>query len=543
MAFSFPPEIFRNIFKELDVTSLHSCVLVNRTWCVNTAPILWQNPLDFVHNNYKRLELQIKIKQIINIYLSSLSDDSKVNFENNHVMSKRHFTTTFNYASFLRSLNLLLLLDSINLTFTLITRNSYKKREFIYLELIKLFLHESSCVDSLECCTLTIENDEKVDDFKVIYNDISKIPGAISCLSRLKRLRCRDKTSLLLPSLAQITKSLRTLEIFNSRKNRNMILDIIHAQSELEQFFIFYSDITSKYLDALRSNFNNLQKIFIHCSIRISFINILYEIPNIKEFSIICIGYYGSDLSTEKSRSSSIYNQMLYRARYNHYGFLNARSRLVIPPSDNLISENSLIINSNLSKLTKLEINHDENIAHVQQYIPIIQCTHGSLREIQILLGPHRPSNSSQLFTTIINNCPNLRVLGLYVPDDVISEIPRLFKTCNLLEEVYLLGGPVSTTKIRTFLKEIGDVVPQDLRCIYLGPGHWDYSSEALKYFLDCCEIRLNRKPLKFLYNHTKKFLEILEEYVEKGVLEILKISIDPLPESEDDSYGGMEGN
>ncbi|RGB38891.1 hypothetical protein C1646_691229, partial [Rhizophagus diaphanus] len=50
MAPILPVDCFEEIFRFLqeDKTSLHSCILVNRLWCENTAPFLWRQPFFFI---------------------------------------------------------------------------------------------------------------------------------------------------------------------------------------------------------------------------------------------------------------------------------------------------------------------------------------------------------------------------------------------------------------------------------------------------------------------------------------------------------------
>src|SRR6266498_232594 len=94
------------IFKELknDKKSLYSCLLVNRTWCVTTVPILWKNP--------GRIRLAKKDKNILfNVILLHLSEESKDNLRNQGIdlFTETYRPPLFNYISFWRHLNLQLL--------------------------------------------------------------------------------------------------------------------------------------------------------------------------------------------------------------------------------------------------------------------------------------------------------------------------------------------------------------------------------------------------------------------------------------------------
>src|SRR5581483_10451483 len=79
------------ILKELqdDKKSLRSCLLVNRTWCKITIPILWKNPWKFfvkTRGYRKNPSLRLLLKVII-LHLSSESREKlkvhRINFLRN----------------------------------------------------------------------------------------------------------------------------------------------------------------------------------------------------------------------------------------------------------------------------------------------------------------------------------------------------------------------------------------------------------------------------------------------------------------------------
>ncbi|GET00975.1 hypothetical protein GLOIN_2v137259 [Rhizophagus clarus] len=72
-----PPEILQNIFKEVgNYTDLFNCLLVNRYWCKNIFPILWENPLEKTFGKTYR-NRNLRVIDIIEIYISCLSQQSK----------------------------------------------------------------------------------------------------------------------------------------------------------------------------------------------------------------------------------------------------------------------------------------------------------------------------------------------------------------------------------------------------------------------------------------------------------------------------------
>src|SRR5688572_20934487 len=78
-----------------DIKSLHSCLLVDRTWCKTTVPILWKNPLKFCPT-YNALNI---LFDIILLHLSKESRDILKNQEIDLVV-EAHRRPLFNYISF-----------------------------------------------------------------------------------------------------------------------------------------------------------------------------------------------------------------------------------------------------------------------------------------------------------------------------------------------------------------------------------------------------------------------------------------------------------
>src|SRR5581483_2799514 len=99
MASYLPVECIREILEYLydDTNSLHSCLLVNRSWCEITIPILWRNPFgkEMSSNRYRLL---------INTYVSRLPMN-EASIETNDTIDNvitPDESSTFNYATFLR---------------------------------------------------------------------------------------------------------------------------------------------------------------------------------------------------------------------------------------------------------------------------------------------------------------------------------------------------------------------------------------------------------------------------------------------------------
>src|SRR5207248_5096055 len=120
------------IFYELqsDRRSLHSCLLVNRTWCETTVPILWKNPWLSLECE----ETKSQTKSQFNVIISHLSNETKENLRNQGVNLPEILQKPFfNYIRFYRYLKL----DDLE---NLIFNNVETSKAYIVMdEILKLF--------------------------------------------------------------------------------------------------------------------------------------------------------------------------------------------------------------------------------------------------------------------------------------------------------------------------------------------------------------------------------------------------------------------
>ncbi|RGB32518.1 hypothetical protein C1646_743832 [Rhizophagus diaphanus] len=100
------PELISEIIQYFrnDLSTLHSCILVNRLWCRLAIPLLWEDPFSMKPpKNY-----------IIEIYLHNLNDDDKTKLSEHGInMELIPSNTFFNYPNFIKRLNTWKLICSI----------------------------------------------------------------------------------------------------------------------------------------------------------------------------------------------------------------------------------------------------------------------------------------------------------------------------------------------------------------------------------------------------------------------------------------------
>src|SRR2546423_13951440 len=188
------------IIKELrnDRKSLHSCLLVDRTWCEITIPLLWKNPWIFCPIDSAKSIL------LFNVILLHLSEESRESLKKQKIdlFTETHQRPLFNYISFWRYLNLHHLEKMVKRLERVTTEEKEPKISIIRNEIMRLFINRNTKFTHLYLNS-------------VLYFQIHHIPGAEHCFSELKFLQCDigDESKNDLERLVKISKSVKPLEL------------------------------------------------------------------------------------------------------------------------------------------------------------------------------------------------------------------------------------------------------------------------------------------------------------------------------------------
>ncbi|PKC60454.1 hypothetical protein RhiirA1_539833 [Rhizophagus irregularis] len=348
------------IFEELqyDKRTLHSCLLINRTWCETIIPILWRNPWGYNLNIEKE-------KLLSNIIISHLSNKSKISLKPNIIYQK----PLFNYIIFCKHLNL----SNIQKIISIIDIESEMKS--IKKEIITLF----------------IKRNTKFTHISIPYKfdfQLHLIPRAKDHFSDIKFLSCSTcVNNNILIGIMKICKSIKELELIvgEDNNNNNGIIKLIKSQKNLLNINLIYPSYTyddksfGEILEnSLINHSNTIEYIKINKSpftkILTSFINLqVLELDNIQnttldylenlslpylrslrtksvsiEVSTILIKSTGGFLNEIKIDSTfgNVYsNNRIIQAIYNNCPFLKYLKLILL--NDNISELEKLIINCN----------------------------------------------------------------------------------------------------------------------------------------------------------------------------------------------------
>jgi hypothetical protein len=274
------PELINEIihyFKN-DFSTLYSCILINRTWCRLTIPLLWENPFSNPNKNY----------QFIEIYLNE-EDKKKLNEYgiNIKIPLNNNKTTLFNYPNFIKSLNL----REIQLCIEKwISINSNNKKYFtesmklIYKSLFKIFINNKANLNTFKVSDIKYFNDSNIIEL-ILQN-----PNFINDIKNLKLIT--NQYFKFLTILSNNCKSISTLylefnEIHDIIPIEKSIINIIESQKNLENIsfvqktFLFKQNkfhLHNSLLSLKNSNCSNTLKTIIFYNIDFKNINIIKEV-------------------------------------------------------------------------------------------------------------------------------------------------------------------------------------------------------------------------------------------------------------------------
>jgi hypothetical protein len=196
------------IFEQLqdDKNTLYSCLLVNKTWCETTIPILWRNPWKSLKEKNEGL--------LLSVIISHLSNVTRKKIRKNKLLTNFYQKPLFNYISFCRHLNLK--------EIRRIIIKFYKNFSLKVLNVIlRLFINKN-----MKFTHLYIRQE---------FDKINHIRGAASCFSGIEFLSCKtDINDKILSKLIEACHSIKNLRLFIRAKNNNYgIIKLIKTQKKL----------------------------------------------------------------------------------------------------------------------------------------------------------------------------------------------------------------------------------------------------------------------------------------------------------------------
>ncbi|PKK62774.1 hypothetical protein RhiirC2_789866 [Rhizophagus irregularis] len=470
------------ILKELqnDNKSLHSCLLVNRTWCETTAPILWKDPI----TRYDLTDNACNI--LFNKMLLHLSEESRNNLKNQGIdlFVETYQQPIFNYISFWKHLDLFFLEHHINHIMEFFKVKSKKKKSIIKNEVLELF----------------INNDKKYISLSIPkYFNTHLFSGAEHCFSKLEYFYC-DKyvDDNILKELSMLSTSIKKLELNVRYGSFGGIIELIGAQKNLNQVNLTYDNEDYISNDTFEYCQKPLEESLIKHADTIQYLRMDWEpITNLLSYLINLVSL---DLS---------YLTHLRSMPYNWYHLKNA----------------------SLPLLKFLKAN----------YIPskilasIIENTKGHLIEISI---HHNNLDDNHFIQAIYQNCPNLSYLNLALSNNSYKEFQNLLINCKFLNELEIISISYSKIDWIILFEILANFSPISLFKFKFTSTYfyWEYRQRDLKLFLchwkdrhsmllqiaskgSCMYITANNPTQQQCQAKRRKLKDLLQRYKDKGII------------------------
>ncbi|UZO10640.1 uncharacterized protein OCT59_002220 [Rhizophagus irregularis] len=268
-------QYFRN-----DLSTLYSCILVNKLWCRLAIPLLWEDPFSSTH---------VQNFQFIEIYLCNLNEDDRTKFNEyvnqlvnmelmanckqlvNMELIANCSSTLFNYSSFIKRLNTHKVAYSIE-NWLMDDKHWENYPSFIELITKNLLIHlEISILVYRLLFKMFIENEGNLHSFEVevrTYDDRTKhvekwLTQMINTQQNLKKISFEQNNFLyysfssLKNSNISNTLKIITFYIIDFKEIINNIQEIFNQLNVLETIHIIYcyslnSDFVQQIINVIR---------------------------------------------------------------------------------------------------------------------------------------------------------------------------------------------------------------------------------------------------------------------------------------------------
>jgi hypothetical protein len=289
------PELTNEIIQyfQNDLSTLYSCILVNRTWCRLAIPLLWEDPFssEFPKNYH-----------FIEIYLDKLNDDDKIKIieygVNDYVFPSN--TLLFNYPNFIKCLNTQKIVLSIEAWIKYATTSKviyYSEITglvcLIYSSLIKIFIENEANLHTFEVEAIYITGNLSNDYLKSVFQLILQNPNFICNVKNLT-INSYELNSILLSFLKFIYSKcnyVSSLFIHYSDIYSEDFSKIINSQRNLKKIYFKYDFYP---LESLKnSNYSNTLKTLIFDSINlksleVNFNEVFEQLKVLESIHILC---------------------------------------------------------------------------------------------------------------------------------------------------------------------------------------------------------------------------------------------------------------
>ncbi|EXX56213.1 uncharacterized protein OCT59_018945 [Rhizophagus irregularis] len=469
------PELTYEIIKyfQNDISTLHSCILVNRLWCRLAIPLLWKDPFSFRTGNCNFIE----------IYFDNLNDDLKSKLSEYKINDNSLIpsNTLFNYAKFLKYLNIFDIISCVEMWFEVAVRTSKPGNRYFLKDLSSYSVSNFKKLINISLFKIFIENEINLHTLEIeisstyyytYFNNILEI-----ILQNTNFIHNIKNLNLYINSPFNFSYANSNSE-YKLIKNR--ISQIINLHQNIKKILLYYDNfpLYQSLLLSKDSNCSNtLNTIIFYC---IDFKGITNLDKIFKQLNVL----------------ESIHIIYCYSLKSGFDQFINLTKPFKLK---------SLIINE---------------LSHVDKSLQLLLQKSGNyLENFGYILGDL--SQQRQLLELITKYCKNIKYLDFYeFESQIIYQIFNLsnliehikqnlnYLSINIWEDYYLSNGNIERSSI--LLQNLGQTLPSKLEYLSL---ILSIKENDFRIFLENSQNTFINK-LKIMQNNSDDIVQCIKGFI-----------------------------
>ncbi|RGB31131.1 hypothetical protein C1646_764455 [Rhizophagus diaphanus] len=470
------------IFNELrdDISTLHSCILVNTIWCHIATPLLWRNFSRSFEDPYEhKPELRKKLYNVIAHFLPNNPGDLLPQYDIHLPLNRITKKLSFEYMSFFTRITTIWIKDMTNFLINDEVEDSKNKKKILEKEMYKLIINKCNNIKYFHWNTK-----------KKLY----RYPNAELFFSKINFFEYNFKinfpNSKILYKLSRICNDITNLEIVDCNDKAPGLVSLIKSQKNLQSLSLFFNDEEEVEYNLLSNIIEKKAATLKKFTLQpVTLISPKF-VPSLKNIQYLTLDNVG-DLYERGWRK---WNKYLGKASFHYLKYLetaylpNYITCLIIEKSGELILEIYI----------RFPIDSDSN---------------------------NYQSQNRKLILAISSYCPNLKNLTMEVDHRNLRKMRRIFSNCMQLERLFLITNANVLPNGDKFLVIMSKMLSTTLKEFSFG-DKFNFSLKGLESFFEDWKSE-NRSPFKFIHHYddgmaylwTSDHDIIVNKYKNEGVI------------------------
>ncbi|GBC29708.1 uncharacterized protein OCT59_001337 [Rhizophagus irregularis] len=445
------------IFNELrdDISTLHSCILVNTMWCHIAIPLLWKNFSSLFENPYNfEPELRKKLYNVIAHFLPNNPGDPLPQYDIQLPLNRITKKLSFEYMSFFTRITTVWIKDMADFLINNEVEDSKYKKKILEKEIYRLIINK--CKNTKYFHWNTKKKIYKYSNAEFFFSNLNFFEF---------NFKINFANSKTLHKLSGICKDITNLEIVDCNEDAPGLVSFIETQKNLQSLSLYF-------IDNEKVEYNKLKKI------------IEKKAATLKKFTLQPVTLISPRfvLSLKNIQYLTLDNDGdLYERGWRKWTkYLGMASFPHLKYLETAYLPNNIIC-------------------------LIIENSGGHILEIYIRFPLDSDSNNYQsqnkkLILAISNHCPKLINLTMEVGHRNLCKMKGIFSNCMQLEKLFLTTNSNVLPNGDKILLLMSKMLSTTLKEFSFG-DKFNFSLEGLRTFFENWKSE-NRSPFKFIHHY-----------------------------------------